>query len=62
MLGGDGYEYSGALEIIKKSASLISSISAYYKDIQNKIVTVDVSVKGYSLQGNSNFVNEFKKE
>lgn len=39
----------------------ISTISAYYKDIQNKIVPVGFSVKGYSLQDSSSvFVNEFK--
>ena len=34
MLGGDGYEYAGALEIIKKASTLISSTETYYKDAE----------------------------
>lgn len=38
----------------------IATVSAYYKDIQNKRVVVDVSVKGYSLSGTTQFASEFK--
>lgn len=46
----ENYTYNGE--------NRIATISAYYKDIQNKKVPVEVSVRGY--QGNIEFVNEFK--
>ncbi|MBQ3047498.1 MAG: hypothetical protein IJD48_00585 [Clostridia bacterium] len=39
----------------------ISTVSAYYKDINNKKNAVEISVRGYSLSGETNFVGEFEK-
>jgi len=43
ILGGDGYEYAGALESIKKASSLISSITAYYKDSEDILNRIESS-------------------
>ena len=48
----DNYTYNGSNQI--------STISAFYRDIQNKKVPVEFSIKGYSLQDNNIFANEFK--